>query len=260
MRSVLHTPRLTPFPRDRRFNSAGKGRPYRLYRRRVPVRSLARRELFGDDHTRAFTYKTLSEDQCGPEFTITNNDYKSSYISMPVKTRSQNNNRVRDYVKLVSISFTGTICVKNIQMESDGSRLMGLHGLFTCVLVRDKTPRVYSTREPLIPFPQLFGSINASCADLSIQDPYKDRFAVIRQVSYPVNTDKGYHMCRIKGSRRLNGKYPIWVTFKDDGGDGDSSGLYSNTCKNAILVYYVWLSDVSSQLEMYCKFVTRYIG
>uniref|UniRef100_C9W965 BV1 n=1 Tax=Gossypium punctatum mild leaf curl virus [Gossypium mustelinum] TaxID=632115 RepID=C9W965_9GEMI len=164
------------------------------------------------------------------------------------------------YIKLVNISFTGTVCIKNSQMESDGSPMLGLHGLFTCVLVRDKTPRVYSTTEPLIPFPQLFGSINASCADLSIQEPYKDRFAVLRQVSYPVNTEKGYHMCRFKGSRRMHGKYPIWVSFKDDGGNGDSSGLYTNTCKNAILVYYVWLSDVSSQLDMYCKYVMRYIG
>nr|QDH06733.1 NSP protein [Cotton leaf curl Alabad virus] len=246
--------------RDRRSYNAGKFRAYRVYRRRGPVRPLARRALFCDDNARAFTYKILSEDQYGPEFTIRNNNYKSSYISMPVKTGAQSNNRVGDYIKLVNISFTGTVCIKNSQMESDGSPMLGLHGLFTCVLVRDKTPRVYSTTEPLIPFPQLFGSINASCADLSIQEPYKDRFAVIRQVSYPVNTEKGYHMCRFKGSRRMHGKYPIWVSFKDDGGSGDSSGLYTNTCKNAILIYYVWLSDVSSQLDMYCKYVMRYIG
>uniref|UniRef100_Q2YHN5 Nuclear shuttle protein n=1 Tax=Indian cassava mosaic virus-[Ker5] TaxID=358182 RepID=Q2YHN5_ICMV len=260
MRRGAYTPRSTPFPRDRRSYNAGKGRSFRSYRRRGPVRPLARRNLFGDDHARAFTYKTLSEDQFGPDFTIHNNNYKSSYISCLPNTRALSDNRVGDYIKLVNISFTGTVCIKNSQMESDGSPMLGLHGLFTCVLVRDKTPRIYSATEPLIPFPQLFGSINASYADLSIQDPYKDRFTVIRQVSYPVNTEKGDHMCRFKGTRRFVGRYPIWTSFKDDGGSGDSSGLYSNTYKNAILVYYVWLSDVSSQLEMYCKYVTRYIG
>nr|WJN66637.1 NSP protein [Rose leaf curl virus]WJN66639.1 NSP protein [Rose leaf curl virus]WJN66643.1 NSP protein [Rose leaf curl virus] len=260
MRNVGYTPRSTPFARDRRSYNAGKLRPQRVYRRRALARPAARRELFGDDRSRVFTYKTLTEDQFGPDMTICNNNYKSSYISMPLKTRAVDNNRVGDYIKLVNVSFTGTVCIKNVQMDSDAGSMLGLHGIFTCVLVRDKTPRVFTANEPLIPFPHLFGSINASCADLSIKDPYRDRFSVIRQVSYPVNTEKGYHMCRFKGTRRLSGKYPIWVSFNDDGGTGDSSGLYSNTTKNAILIYYVWLSDVSSQLELYCKYITRYIG
>nr|AYU58576.1 nuclear shuttle protein [Squash leaf curl Thailand virus] len=235
--------RATPWKRFRNVNSAAK----------TPT------DLFGESISKQYTRKEICEAQHGSEYVIQNNRYMTSYVTYPSKTRTGTNNRVRSYIKLRSLSLSGTFSLRCSDLMTDVDQAAGLYGVASIVVVRDKSPKIYSTAQPLMPFAEIFGSVNACRGDLKVAERHRDRFVVLNQTSILINTPHSNTMRKFCIRNCIPRTYPTWVTFKDEEED-NCTGLYSNTLRNAILIYYVWLSDVPSLLDMYSNVILNYIG
>nr|ASU11087.1 nuclear shuttle protein [Tomato leaf curl New Delhi virus]QBR34664.1 nuclear shuttle protein [Tomato leaf curl New Delhi virus] len=216
-------------------------------------------ELFGDPISKQYTRKEICETQEGSEYVVTNNRYMTSYVTYPAKTRTGTNNRVRSYIKLKSLNISGTIAVRKSDLMTEVVQTTGLYGVMSLVVVRDKSPKIYSATQPLIPFVELFGSVNACRGSLKVAERHHERFVVLNQTSIVVNTPHSNAIKKFCIRNCIPRTYTTWVTFKDDEED-NSTGLYSNTLRNAIIIYYVWLSDVSSQVDIYSNVILNYIG
>nr|AVR48544.1 nuclear shuttle protein [Ramie yellow mosaic virus] len=264
---------VTPYYKNyrfRRFASTAKRytpnkigyspRPYAAWKSRVPNRSIsAVVDLFGDPSSRQYKRKELSETQHGSDYVVQNNRYVSTYVTLPSKSRTQINNRLRSYIKLNKLYINGTCYVHTNGMETDTSNVQMLFGLLSIVVVRDKLPKLYSSAEPFMPFPSLFGSIESCRGVLKVAEQYKDRFVLLKHTSVMVNSPDGVVMRQFKTGNCIPNSYTTWSSFKDDDED-NLSGQYSNTSRNALLVYYVWLSDVPSQVDLYSHINLKYIG
>lgn len=216
-------------------------------------------DLFGDPISRQYTRKEICETQQGSEYVLQNNRYMTSYVTYPAKTRTGTNNRVRSYIKLTGLSMSGTFAIRSSDLMTDVDQPSGLYGVVSIVIVRDKSPKIYSTAQPLIPFVELFGSVNACRGTLKVAERHLERFVVLNQSSILINTPHCTAMKKFSIRNCIPRTYSTWATFKDEEEDS-ATGLYSNTLRNAILIYYVWLSDVPSQLDMYSNVMLNYIG
>nr|QSX72044.1 BV1 protein [Squash leaf curl China virus]QSX72076.1 BV1 protein [Squash leaf curl China virus] len=216
-------------------------------------------DLFGDPISRQYTRKEICETQQGSEYVLQNNRYMTSYVTYPAKTRTGTNNRVRSYIKLTSLTMSGTFRIRCSDLMTDVDQPSGLYGVMSIVIVRDKSPKIYSTAQPLMPFVELFGSINSCRGTLKVAERHRERFVVLNQTSLLINTPHCNAMKKFAIRNCISRTYSTWATFKDEEEDS-ATGLYSNTLRNAILIYYVWLSDVSSQLDMYSNVMLNYIG
>nr|UOL66072.1 nuclear shuttle protein [Squash leaf curl China virus] len=216
-------------------------------------------DLFGDPISRQYTRKEICETQQGSEYALQNNRYMTSYVTYPAKTRTGTNNRVRSYIKLTGLTMSGTFAIRRSDLMTDVDQPTGLYGVVSIVIVRDKSPKIYSTSQPLIPFVDLFGSVNACRGTLKVAERHRERFVLLNQSSILINTPHCNAMKKFSIRNCIPRTYSTWVNFKDEEEDS-STGLYSNTIRNAILIYYVWLSDVPSQLDMYSNVMLNYIG
>nr|AEO79007.1 BV1 protein [Squash leaf curl Philippines virus] len=216
-------------------------------------------DLFGDPISRQYTRKEICETQQGSEYVLQNNRYMTSYVTYPAKTRTGTNNRVRSYIKLTGLTMSGTFGIRCSEIMKDVDQPPGLYGVVSIVLVRDKSPKIYSTLQPLMPFVDLFGSVSSCRGTLKVAERHRERFVVLNQTSILINTPHCNAMKKFSIRNCIPRTYSTWVTFKDEEEDS-STGLYSNTLRNAILIYYVWLSDVPSQLDMYSNVMLNYIG
>nr|ACN77069.1 nuclear shuttle protein [Tomato leaf curl Palampur virus] len=264
--SPYTTPRRSGLSYARRFNGSRnvrfwkfrKSQPW-LRRRSNEAFSRSATELFGEPISKQYTRKEICETQQGTEYVLQNNRYMTSYVTYPSKTRTGTNNRVRSYIKLRSLNISGTFAIRSTEMMTEVDQGGGLYGVMSVVVVRDKSPKIYSTAQPLIPFVDIFGSVNACRGTLKVAERHCDRFVVLNQSSIIVNTP---HINTIKKFCIRNcipKTYTTWVTFRDEEED-NCTGLYSNTLRNAILIYYVWLSDVPSQVDLYSNLILNYIG
>nr|ABO13956.1 nuclear shuttle protein [Tomato leaf curl New Delhi virus] len=216
-------------------------------------------ELFGDPISKQYTRKEICETQEGSEYVLHNNRYMTSYVTYPAKTRTGTNNRVRSYIKLKTLNISGTFAVRTSDMMTEAGQTNGLYGVMSVVVVRDKSPKIYSTTQPLIPFVELFGSVNACRGRLKVAERHHDRFVLLNQTSIVVNTPYSNAIKKFCIRNCIPRTYTTWVTFKDEEEDS-CTGRYSNTLRNAIILYYVWLSDVSSQVDLYSNVMLNYIG
>nr|UIK24231.1 nuclear shuttle protein [Tomato leaf curl Palampur virus]UYS88351.1 movement protein [Tomato leaf curl Palampur virus] len=264
--SPYTTPRRSGFSYARRFNGSRnvrfwkfrKSQPW-LRRRSNEVFSRSATELFGEPISKQYTRKEICETQQGTEYVLQNNRYMTSYVTYPSKTRTGTNNRVRSYIKLKSLNISGTFAIRSTEMMTEVDQGGGLYGVMSVVVVRDKSPKIYSTAQPLIPFLDIFGSVNACRGTLKVVERHCDRFVVLNQSSIIVNTPHVNTIKKFCIRNCIPKTYTTWVTFRDEEED-NCTGLYSNTLRNAILIYYVWLSDVPSQVDLYSNLILNYIG
>nr|CZF95145.1 nuclear shuttle protein [Tomato leaf curl New Delhi virus] len=144
-------------------------------------------------------------------------------------------------------------------MMTEVGQTNGLYGVMSVVVVRDKSPKIYSATQPLIPFVELFGSVNACGGRVKVAERHHERFVLLNQTSIVVNTPHSNAIKKFCIRNCIPRTYTTWVTFKDEEKDS-CTGRYSNTLRNAIILYYVWLSDVPSQVDLYSNVVLNYIG
>nr|AEX15670.1 nuclear shuttle protein [Tomato leaf curl New Delhi virus]AVG22697.1 nuclear shuttle protein [Tomato leaf curl New Delhi virus] len=264
--SPYPTPRRSGYPFNRTYNGnksfrlwkSRKNQNWKRYRSTHYI-SRSPTELFGDPISKQYTRKEICETQEGSEYLLHNNRYMTSYVSYPAKTRTGTNNRVRSYIKLKSLNLSGTFAVRKSDVMTEALQTNGLYGVMSVVVVRDKSPKIYSATQPLIPFVELFGSVNACRGSLKVAERHHERFVLLNQTSIVVNTPHSNAIKKFCIRNCIPRTYTTWVTFKDEEEDS-CTGLYSNTLRNAIILYYVWLSDVPSQVDLYSNVILNYIG
>nr|QBL07119.1 nuclear shuttle protein [Tomato leaf curl New Delhi virus] len=264
--SPYSTPRRSGYPLYRTYNGnkslrLWKSRKFQNWRRHRISNSVTRSptELFGDPISKQYTRKEICETQEGSEYVLHNNRYRTSYVTYPAKTRTGTNNRVRSYIRLNSLSISGTFAVRKSDLMTEVVQTNGLYGVMSVVVVRDKSPKIYSATQPLIPFVEMFGSVNACRGSLKVAERHQERFVLLNQTSIVVNTPHPTAIKKFCIRNCIPRTYTTWVTFKDEEEDG-CTGLYSNTLRNAIIIYYVLLSDISSQVDIYSNVILNYIG
>nr|QGA69847.1 nuclear shuttling protein [Ocimum yellow vein virus] len=129
------------------------------------------------------------------------------------------------------------------------------------LLYRTGNPRKYKTEEPLHSFADLFGSVAGISAELVLEERHRDRFRVLKQRKWTVNTAMDTYVMPLKGDCRIsnNVRYPFWVSMKDDDGPAHGSGQYTNVQRNALLVYYAFISDNPCKAKLYFNYLTTFV-
>nr|CZF95137.1 nuclear shuttle protein [Tomato leaf curl New Delhi virus] len=260
------TPRRSGYPSNRTYNGnrsfrlwkSRKSQNWKRYRSTHPT-SRSPTELFGDPISKQYTRKEICETQEGSEYVLHNNRCVTSYVSYPAKTRTGTNNRVRSYIKLNNLNISGTFAVRTSDMMTEVGQTNGLYGVMSVVVVRDKSPKIYCATQPLIPFVELFGSVNACRGRAKVAERHHERFVLVNQTSIVVNTPHYNAIKKFCIRNCIPRTYTTWVTFKDEEEDS-CTGRYSNTLRNAIILSYVWLSDVPSQVDLYSNVILNYLG
>uniref|UniRef100_O41331 Nuclear shuttle protein n=1 Tax=Tomato leaf curl New Delhi virus-[Lucknow] TaxID=223348 RepID=O41331_9GEMI len=261
--SPYPTPRRSVYPANRIYNGnrsfrLWKSRKSQNWKRYGSTNSVARSptELFGDPISKQYTRKEICETQEGSEYVLHNNRYMTSYVTYPAKTRTGTNNRVRSYIKLKSLNISGTFAVRTSDMMTEVGQTNGLYGVMSLVVVRDNS-RLSATTYTFV---ELFCSVNACRGRLKVAERHHDRFVLLNPTSIVVNTPHPNTIKKFCIRNCIPRTYTTWVTFKDEEEDSCCTGRYSNTLRNAIILYYVWLSDVSSQVDLYSNVILNYIG
>nr|AHA98624.1 BV1 [Tomato leaf curl New Delhi virus] len=216
-------------------------------------------KMFGEPISKKYTGKEIFETPGGLGYFFPNNRYGTSHVRFPSKTRTGKGHRVCSYIKLKSLNIFGTFCIRKSDLMTEVVQTNGLYGVMSVVVVRDKSPKIYSATQPLIPFVELFGSVNACRGSLKVAERHHERFVLLNQTSIVVNTPHSNAIKKFCIRNCIPRTYTTWVTFKDEKKDS-CTGRYSNTLRNAIIIYYVWLSDVSSQVDLYSNVILNYIG
>ncbi|AOT83459.1 nuclear shuttle protein [Macroptilium common mosaic virus] len=205
------------------------------------------------------TVQRLHENQFGPEFVMAHNSAISTIINYPHLGKSKPN-RSRAYIKLKRLLFKGTVKIERVYPDMN---MVGttpkIEGVFSMVVVVDRKPHLASTG-CLHTFDELFGARIHSHGNLAIVDSLKDRFYIRHVFKRVISVEKDSTMVDVDGSAFLsNRRFNCWSTFKDI--DRDScNGVYANISKNALLVYYCWMSDSMSKASTFVSFDLEYVG
>ncbi|QGA69855.1 nuclear shuttling protein [Ocimum yellow vein virus] len=247
----------TPF----RYTSK-KYRPFS--RRSAPVRQVknrppVKRKLFATSENSKWRTLTLGELQSSEAYEVSANSCVASYISYP---ELGDGGRHQTYFKIIKSVFSGSVLFKNDSSAyMDGGAGNGIHGIFAHVVVQDRKPRKYKTEEPLHSFADLFGSVAGISAELVLEERHRDRFRVLKQRKWTVNTAMDTYVMPLKGDCRIsnNVRYPFWVSMKDDDGPAHGSGQYTNVQRNALLVYYAFISDNPCKAKLYFNYLTTFV-
>nr|AAB66662.1 BR1 [Chino del tomate virus] len=205
------------------------------------------------------TAQRMHENQFGPDFVMAHNSALETFISFPCLGKTQPN-RSRSYIKLKRLRFKGTVKIERVtsDMNMDGSTPK-VEGVFSLVVVVDRKPHLGASGS-LHTFDELFGARIHSHGNLSIPPSLKDRFYIRHVFKRVLSVEKDSMMVDVEGSTALsNRRFNCWSTFKDL--DRDScNGVYGNISKNALLVYYCWMSDTMSRVSSFVSFDLDYIG
>ncbi|CAA67888.1 BV1 [Sida golden mosaic Costa Rica virus] len=201
----------------------------------------------------------MHENQFGPDFVMAHNSAISTFISYPSLCKTEPN-RSRSYIKLKRLRFKGTVKIERVQADvsMDGA-IPKVEGVFSFVIVVDRKPHL-GTSGCLHTFDELFGARIHSHGNLSITPSLKERFYIRHVFKRVLSVEKDTLMVDVEGSTTLsNRRYNCWSTFKDL--DRDScNGVYGNISKNAVLVYYCWMSDAMSKASTFVSFDLDYVG
>ncbi|ALV85588.1 nuclear shuttle protein [Pavonia mosaic virus] len=207
----------------------------------------------------AMVEQRIQENQYGPEFVMVQNSALSTFITYP-ELGKKLPNRSRSYIKLKRLRFKGTVKIERVHadMNMDGSTPK-TEGVFSLVVVVDRKPHL-SPSGCLHTFDELFGARINSHGNLAISASLRDRFYIRHVVKRVLSVEKDTMMVDLEGTMSLsNRRFSCWASFKDV--DRDScNGVYANISKNALLVYYCWMSDIMSKASTFVSFDLDYIG
>ncbi|AHX57828.1 nuclear shuttling protein [Jacquemontia yellow mosaic virus] len=201
----------------------------------------------------------IHENQYGPNFVLAHNNAISTYISLPSIGKSLPN-RSRSYIKLKRLRFKGTVKIERVHgdMHID-SASPKVDGVFSLVIVVDRKPHVNASGA-LHTFDELFGARIHSHGNLAVAPSLKDRFYIRYVYKRVISVEKDSTMLDVEGSMALsNRRYTTWSSFRDHEQD-TCTGVYDNIDKNALLVYYCWMSDTVSKASPYVSFDLDYVG
>ncbi|ACD93171.1 nuclear shuttle protein [Tomato mild mosaic virus] len=205
------------------------------------------------------TAQRIHENQFGPEFMMVQNTAISTYISFPNLGKTEPN-RSRSYIKLKRLRFKGTVKIERVQpdVNMDGS-VSKTEGVFSLVVVVDRKPHL-GPSGCLHTFDELFGARIHSHGNLSITPSLKDRYYIRHVTKHVLSAEKDTMMVNLEGTTFLsNRRVSCWAGFKDH--DHDScNGVYANISKNALLVYYCWMSDIMSKASTFVSYDLDYVG
>ncbi|ADR77518.1 nuclear shuttle protein [Sida golden mosaic Buckup virus-[Jamaica:St. Elizabeth:2004]] len=203
--------------------------------------------------------QTIHENQYGTDFVMAHNSAISTFISYPDLGKIEPG-RSRSYIKLKRLRFKGTVKIERVQsdLNMDGT-VSKIEGVLSLVVVVDRKPHL-GPSGCLHTFDELFGSIIHSHGNLSIVPSLKDRYYIRHVFKRVLSLENDTHMVDIEGSTWLsNRRFTCWSSFKDV--DRDScKGVYDNISKNALLIYYCWMSDTPSKASNYVSFDLDYVG
>ncbi|OMO98114.1 Geminivirus AR1/BR1 coat protein [Corchorus capsularis] len=238
--------------RYKRFGSVPVRRP--LFRRSVGRRSFVYKRapkgrtvtVSPKPHPDKLSYQRIHENQYGSTYAFMNNTSSVSFITYP-RLGGPEPNRTRAYVKLNRLRYKGTVNIEHIEADvAMGVSSIKVEGVFTMAIVIDRKPHVGPTGS-LPKFEELFGA-NVFChGSLDIVPHLKDRYYIRHVYKRVVSTDKESVLLNLSGSMVLSSpRYSCWASFRDLDVDSCNGG-YTNVGKNALLVYYCWMSDVPSK-------------
>nr|CRI68634.1 Nuclear shuttle protein [Pepper huasteco yellow vein virus] len=201
----------------------------------------------------------IHENQYGPEFVMAHNTAVSTFINYPQLGKIQPN-RSRSYIKLKCLHFKGTVKIERVGAEVNMSGLNPkIEGVFTVAVVMDRKPHLSSTGN-LHTFDELFGARIHSHGNLAVTTALKERFYIRHVLKRVISVEKDTMMLDLEGSTGLsNRRFNCWSTFKDLE-PSSCNGVYDNISKNAILVYYCWMSDAMSKASTFVSFDLDYVG
>ncbi|ADN84043.1 nuclear shuttling protein [Rhynchosia golden mosaic Havana virus-[Cuba:Havana:28:2007]] len=254
------------FSRNRRgsFYSQrrGYGRNY-LPKRSVGVKRNDSKRRYGQlgkvcDDSKMFNQR-IHENQFGPEFVMAHNTAISTFINYPHLGKTEPN-RSRSYIKLKRLRYKGTVKIERVHADVNMDVLTPkIEGVFSLVIVVDRKPHLTASG-CLLTFDELFGARIHSHGNLAISPCWKDRFYIRNVFKRVLSVEKDTTMIDVEGSTTLsNRRFNLWSTFKDI--DHDScNGVYANISKNALLVYYCWMSDAMSKASSFVSFDLDYVG
>ncbi|CBA13351.1 nuclear shuttle protein [Abutilon Brazil virus] len=205
------------------------------------------------------TGQRMHENQFGPDFVMGHNAAISTYITYPALGKSEPN-RSRSYIKLKRLRFKGTVKIERVHVDVNMDGVSPkIEGVFSMVVVVDRKPHL-GPSGCLPTFDELFGARIHSHGNLAITSSLKDRFYIRHVHKHVLSVEKDSLMVDLEGTNSLSSRrFNCWASFKDI--DRDScNGVYANISKNALLVYYCWMSDSSSKASTFVSFDLDYIG
>nr|ABA26607.1 NSP [Cabbage leaf curl Jamaica virus] len=201
----------------------------------------------------------IHENQYGPEFVMTHNSALSTFINFPVLGKIEPN-RSRSYIKLNRLLFKGTVKIERVHADVNMDGVSSkIEGVFSLVIVMDRKPHL-SSAGGLHTFDEIFGARIHSHGNLAITPGLKDRYYVLHVFKRVLSVEKDTLMVDLEGSTMIsNRRYNCWASFNDLEHDS-CNGVYANISKNAILVYYCWMSDAMSKASTFVSYDLDYLG
>nr|AXU39773.1 nuclear shuttle protein [Desmodium leaf distortion virus]AXU39775.1 nuclear shuttle protein [Desmodium leaf distortion virus]AXU39777.1 nuclear shuttle protein [Desmodium leaf distortion virus]AXU39779.1 nuclear shuttle protein [Desmodium leaf distortion virus]AXU39781.1 nuclear shuttle protein [Desmodium leaf distortion virus] len=205
------------------------------------------------------TSQSIHENQYGPELSMAHNTSVSTFISYPDMGKSLPN-RSRSYIKLKRLRFKGTVKVERVHADVNMvPSSPKTEGVFSLVLVVDRKPHI-GPSGGLPSFDDLFGARIHSHGNLAITPAMKERFYLCHVLKRVLSVEKDSLMVDIEGTATLsNRRFNCWSSFKDLEVES-CKGVYANISKNALLVYYCWMSDTMSKASTYVSYDLDYVG
>ncbi|QJW82791.1 NSP [Macroptilium bright yellow interveinal virus] len=201
----------------------------------------------------------IHENQYGSQFVMVHNTAISTFITYPSLGKTEPN-RTRSYIKLKRLRFKGTVKIERVHTDVSMTGLTPkIEGVFSLVIVVDRKPHL-GPSGTLFTFDELFGARIHSHGNLIIAPAMKDRFYIRHVFKRVLSVEKDTIMVDIEGTSTLSNKrYNCWSSFRDV--DHDScNGVYANISKNALLVYYCWMSDIVSKASTFVSYDLDYVG
>ncbi|AFV48346.1 nuclear shuttle protein [Blechum interveinal chlorosis virus] len=231
-------------------------RPFSVHRVDVKRRRTSSTKYHDDAK---MSQQRIHEDQFGPEFVLGHNTALSTFITFPSLVKNEPN-RCRSYIKLKRLRFKGTVKIERViaDINMDGPT-QKIEGVFSMVIVVDRKPHLSPTG-CLHTFDELFGARIHSHGNLAIVPALKDRFYIRHIMKRVLSVEKDTLMVDLEGITYLsNRRFNCWSAFNDL--DREScNGVYANINKNALLVYYCWMSDALSKASTFVSFDLEYLG
>nr|AGH29746.1 nuclear shuttle protein [Tomato chlorotic mottle virus] len=201
----------------------------------------------------------IHENQYGPDFVLGHNTAISTFITYPSLGKSEPN-RIKSYIKLKRLRFKGTVKIERVPTDLNMNGFPAkIDGVFSLVIVVDRKPHL-SPSGSLYTFDELFGARIHSHGNLAIIPSLKDRFYIRHVAKRVLSVEKDSNMIDVEGTTTLSSRrYNCWANFRDF--DHEScNGVYANISKNALLVYYCWMSETVSKASTFVSFDLDYIG
>nr|CRI68686.1 Nuclear shuttle protein [Pepper huasteco yellow vein virus] len=242
----------------RRFNARNHG-----FKRTLAVKRFdgnrRQKQVKKFDEELKMSSQRIHENQYGPDFVMAHNTSISTFINFPQMCKTQPN-RSRSYIKLKCLHFKGTVKIERVGAELNIAGLSPkIEGVFTVVVVVDRKPHLSPTGN-LHTFDELFGARIHSHGNLAVTPSLKERFYIRHVLKRVISVEKDSMMLDLEGSTCLsNRRFNCWSTFKDLD-PSSCNGVYDNISKNALLVYYCWMSDAMSKASTFVSFDLDYVG